>query len=85
MKVLFERKFLKEISEVTDKRVKQALEEVLVSIEASKSLNEIVNLKKLKSEKNAYRIRIGDYRLGIYIEDKLARFLHRKDIYKYFP
>jgi mRNA interferase RelE/StbE len=43
--------------------------------------------KKLKSQKNAWRIRIGDYRIIYEIEDKQLRILviaigHRKDIYK---
>ena len=36
----------------------------------------------------SYRIRIGNCCLGIYFENdtvKLARIVHRKDIYKYFP
>jgi mRNA interferase RelE/StbE len=35
-----------------------------------------------------YRIRLADYRIGIeIINDEIifARFLHRKDVYKYFP
>jgi mRNA interferase RelE/StbE len=36
----------------------------------------------------AYRIRIGDYRLGFYYTEnqiEIARFLKRNDIYKVFP
>jgi mRNA-degrading endonuclease RelE of RelBE toxin-antitoxin system len=36
----------------------------------------------------AYRIRIGDYRIGIFFKEDtviFARILHRKDIYKLFP
>ncbi|NPA92437.1 MAG: type II toxin-antitoxin system RelE/ParE family toxin, partial [Chloroflexi bacterium] len=35
-----------------------------------------------------YRIRLGDYRLGLEIEGDtvvFVRFLHRRDIYRYFP
>jgi len=35
-----------------------------------------------------YRIKIGDYRIGMTVEGNLVtlvRFLHRKDIYRYFP
>jgi mRNA interferase RelE/StbE len=35
-----------------------------------------------------YRIRIGEYRLGIAAEDDeatLLRFLHRSEIYQFFP
>jgi len=38
--------------------------------------------------KNAYRIRLGNYRIGfLMIADELIlnRVLHRKDIYDYFP
>lgn len=43
--------------------------------------------KKLKGYKNAWRIRVGDYRIIYEIEDKLLRILviaigHRKDIYE---
>ena len=43
--------------------------------------------KKLKGRK-AWRIRVGDYRIGIVLAGQTAtfvRFLNRKDIYKYFP
>lgn len=49
---------------------------------------EIGNLKKLKGDENAYRIRIGDYHIGIFFDGEtviFARVLHRKDIYRYFP
>ncbi|MGH8000971.1 MAG: type II toxin-antitoxin system RelE family toxin [Brasilonema sp.] len=52
------------------------------------SFEEITNLKKLKGYDNAYRIRIGDYRIGIIFDDETVMFqrvLHRKDIYRYFP
>jgi mRNA-degrading endonuclease RelE of RelBE toxin-antitoxin system len=51
------------------------------------SFAEITNLKKLKGYENAYRIRIGDYRIGIIFDGETVMFqrvLHRKDIYLYF-
>lgn len=53
-----------------------------------KSIEQIRNLKKLKEGENAYRIRVGDYRIGIFIEGDtitFARILHRREIYRYFP
>jgi len=47
-----------------------------------------LDVKKLKGLGSAYRIRIGDYRLGIeYRETTVVfmRVLHRKEIYRYFP
>ena len=49
---------------------------------------ECKNLKKIKGHKDAYRIRVGDYRLGIFIDNEIVTFsrvLHRKDVYRYFP
>ena len=51
-------------------------------------LDTIPNTKKLKEFKTAYRTRVGDYRLGFFYENAtilIARFVHRKDIYKIFP
>ena len=39
-------------------------------------------------ERQCYRIRVGDYRVGIEVEDGVAillRFGHRRDIYRSFP
>ncbi|WP_427161561.1 type II toxin-antitoxin system RelE family toxin [Aliinostoc sp. HNIBRCY26] len=52
------------------------------------SLDEISNVKKLKDTDIAYRIRVGDYRIGFkFAGDTITfiRVLHRKDIYRYFP
>jgi mRNA interferase RelE/StbE len=57
-------------------------------IEAADSLSKISNLKKLSGHKSAYRIRIGDYRIGFFYESEkviFARIVHRKEIYKVFP
>ena len=51
-------------------------------------LSQIPNLGKLKGYRNYYKIRFGDYRVGLRYEDDtliFERVLHRKDIYKYYP
>ncbi|MGI8501948.1 MAG: type II toxin-antitoxin system RelE family toxin [Hassallia sp.] len=61
---------------------------VFDEIPSHSSLDEIRNLKKLKDANNAYRIRVGDYRIGFLFEGETITFirvLHRKDIYRYFP
>lgn len=60
----------------------------LEMIPQCQNIAEINNLKKIKGAKNAYRIRAGDYRLGIFIKNEtviFSRVLHRKDVYRYFP
>jgi mRNA interferase RelE/StbE len=52
------------------------------------ALKDIINLKKLSGYKSAFRIRIGDYRIGVIIENDtviFVAFAHRKDIYHRFP
>jgi mRNA interferase RelE/StbE len=52
------------------------------------SFEEIPNVTKLKGYENAYRIRVGDYRIGIIFDGEILMFqrvLHRKEIYRYFP
>ncbi|MCF8234077.1 MAG: hypothetical protein K9G67_06290 [Bacteroidales bacterium] len=71
-----------------NKEVAKKLFEVITELKNTKSLREINNIEKLKGYDKIYRIRIKDYRLGIFFDRnriELARFLHRKDIYKYFP
>jgi mRNA interferase RelE/StbE len=52
------------------------------------NLGEIPNIKKLKGYSNAYRLRVGNYRVGFFINDETLQFsraLHRREIYRYFP
>jgi len=68
--------------------VKRQLLEVISEVENSQNLSEIEHVKKLRGAENYYRIRIGDYRLGLKVENNIVIFvrcLDRKDIYRYFP
>nr|WP_228025185.1 type II toxin-antitoxin system RelE/ParE family toxin [cf. Phormidesmis sp. LEGE 11477] len=58
------------------------------SIPAAAGFTDIRNLKRLKAADRAYRIRVGDYRIGFFFEDDtaiFARVLHRSKIYRFFP
>jgi mRNA interferase RelE/StbE len=88
MKVEFLKQFSKDLDDVKSKPLKQSLIRLIESMEEVDNLNKVPNTKKLKGHKSAYRTRLGDYRLGFFFENSailLARFLHRKDIYKVFP
>ena len=64
------------------------IKEIIAEVEKAEKLTEVRNIKKLKGEENYYRIRVGDYRLGIKVNDgvvSFVRLLHRKEIYRYFP
>ena len=88
MNVEYSKSFKKDIETVNDQKVLARLKELLLSFEQITSLTEIQNLKKLKASGNYYRIRVGDYRIGLKFEENkltLVRFLHRKEVYRYFP
>ena len=60
----------------------------IAQVESGVDLGGLPNIKKLSGHVSAYRLRIGDYRVGFFIVDEtviLARVVHRKDIYKVFP
>ncbi len=88
MKVEILKKFSKDLDDLRKRPVKQALIRVIELMDEIDSLDKIPNTKKLKGHRTAYRTRVGDYRLGFFFENStilLARFVHRKDIYKIFP
>ena len=52
------------------------------------TIREIRNLKQIVGHSAFFRIRIGDYRIGILLEEnaiKILRVLHRKEVYRFFP
>ena len=88
MKVEFRESFLKDLGTIRDKKLAQKVRELIVSIESAESLLDIANVKKLRGEKGYYRIRLGEYRLGLLHDGEtitLVRFLNRKEIYRFFP
>ena len=88
MRIAFEASFARDLKRVKDKQLLRRVEQVIGEIKAATELSDIKRLSKLRGYDTFYRIRLGDYRIGIEVlEDKviLARLLHRKDIYRYFP
>jgi mRNA interferase RelE/StbE len=91
VKVEFKTSFLKDIkdiSKVKNKTELKRIKEVIENIEKNENLQEIADLKKLRGGDHFYRIKVGEYRLGLSISEHsciFIRCLHRKDIYRYFP
>lgn len=88
MNLEFSQKFYKDLDSISSKSVRKRLLNLIEQLETIDSILEIQNIKKLSGFKDAYRIRIGDYRIGIFLGKRtitLARILHRKEVYKYFP
>lgn len=88
MKFKIERSFEKDFKKLRDKDLAQSILDAIDNVDSAKNTEGICNLKKLSGHKTAFRIRSGDYRIGVFIENEIvffAAFDHRKDIYKRFP
>ena len=88
MEIRYEESFAKDLLKIVDNKIKKKIIQVIDNIKRANKPQDIANLKKLENYKTYYRIRIGNYRIGIeIIKDKIifTRILQRKDIYKFFP
>lgn len=81
--------FLKELKNLKSTPYYKAIYTVVFKrIPKFTDLTDIKNIKKLQGYENAYRIKVGDYRIGIIYQNETITFwrvLHRKEIYRYFP
>jgi len=84
VRVVFEDGFAKELQKLRDNRLLAKIRAIILECKEADSLTEIRNLKKLQGYDTFYRIRVGDYRIGIEFsanERVFTRILHRKEIY----
>jgi mRNA interferase RelE/StbE len=84
----FRDSFLKDVRRIKEKRIREKISGVIAEAKVASSISVIRHFKKMESGENCYRIRLGDYRIGVRLQDKtliFLRCLHRKDIYRYFP
>ena len=88
MKIIVQKSFEKDIVKINNKEFAAIVFALIEELEGCQTLSEISHLKKMAGKGNYYRIRVGDYRLGIKLSEQtliLLRFMSRRDIYKYFP
>lgn len=88
MRLLFEKQFLKDVNSITDRADKGRIQKSITGLKEANTLQDIHTVKKMRGHSNAYRLRIGSFRLGFIAQEDtliLIRILHRKDIYKFFP
>lgn len=88
MKIIFLSHFSKDIDKLRLQKIKADVLFVIKHVENANNITEIKNLKKLTGHKYAFRIKIGNYRIGVFIENNIlefARIAHRKDVYNLFP
>ncbi len=88
MKIAFDKSFQKRLIKIKDKALLGKVKDVIIHAESAPDIWQIPNISKLEGFKTFYRIRIGDYRIGIELKKDTLFFItiaNRKDIYKNFP
>jgi mRNA interferase RelE/StbE len=88
MKAEFKASFAKDLRGIKDNALLARIKEAIEQVEQVTDLQQLSHLKKLKGDANYYRLRVGEYRLGITIDGDTVTFvrcLNGKEIYRYFP
>lgn len=88
MEIKYQKKFLKDLSKIpTEYRTR--MEKLVFEIIPKEDIQLIMRrVSRLKGHENSFKIRVGDYRIGLYMDGEVLEFkrvLHRKEIYRYFP
>ncbi len=88
MQVRFLAKFNRDLNHIHLNSVKESIALVIDAVKSTDSIGKIHAIKKSKGYRLAYRIRVGDYRIGVFVEGDhvdFARVLHRREICQFFP
>jgi len=89
MEVLYRKTFLKDMKKLKNRPAyDRVFQLAFYDLPKSEALQDLAGLRPMKGYPNRYRIRIGNYRVGIESSGnkvELIRVLHRRDVYRYFP
>ena len=88
MKTEFRASFAKDLKRVKNKEVKRHVKDTIEDVERAQNIRDVVGVKELRAAGDYYRIRVGEFRIGLIINGDtvvFVRCLDRKEIYRYFP
>ncbi len=88
MRVRFRRSFARDLKAIHDDALLDRVQHVIEAVEKAQSLKEVTGVAKLAGTSEFYRVRVGEFRIGLAIEGdevEFVRCLHRREIYRYFP
>jgi len=84
MQVEFLSKFNRDLDRIHHQSVRKSIIKVIDEIRVARTLNEVSNIKKLKGFRSAFRIRLGEYRIGIFVDglrlSLLVYYIEKKSI-----
>ena len=88
MQIFYRKKFLKDLALIPTKHRQKIERFVFEQFPNSETFFSTRKLERLKGYPGYYKIRFGDYRVGLKIVgDKVVfeRVLHRREIYRFYP
>lgn len=88
MRLSFRKCFERDLKRISDPVVLRRIRQAIEQVEAAEDLSRVRGARRLSGSGSFYRIRIGEYRIGLAVEAsevEFVRVLHRCDIYRYFP
>ena len=88
MKAVFRKSFARDLKRIKDQGIRNRILQAIEQVESVSNLQSIDGLKKLSGSGSFFRIRIGDYRIGLAFDGESVEFvrcLPRRDLYRYFP
>ena len=88
MRSAFRASFERDVKRIRSKRILAGVRQAVLNVEAAARWSDVPDMKKIRGSTNAFRILVGDYRIGLYVEGDHAEFvrvLPRRDIYRKFP
>jgi mRNA interferase RelE/StbE len=88
MNSVFLGSFLRDVKKLRDAPTRRRVAAAIENVERARTIEQINSLKRLSGSSQYYRIRIGDWRIGLKIEREVVTFvrcLHRREVYRFFP
>jgi len=89
MDVGYQKSFLKDLKQLRGQPAYQRIFDLAFStLPDASGLRDVPNVIAMRGFTNRYRIRVGDYRVGIEVNGsriEIVRVLHRREFYRYFP
>ncbi len=83
----FRKSFGRDLKKINDQHLLDRVRRVIEEVEAADDLQQVGNLKKMTGTVNFFRIRVGDYRIGIAVSGDTVEFIRclpRRDLYRFF-
>ncbi|MCK5328199.1 MAG: type II toxin-antitoxin system RelE/ParE family toxin [Candidatus Latescibacteria bacterium] len=89
-KVTYKPRFLRELALLPEHIRTQVETFSFETVPGAENPFALRRLEKMRGYKICYKVRFGDYRLGLELDKRrqsiqFQRVLHRRDIYRYFP